>query len=349
MTISPARQIRLLPFDEVQLKTEPSYLVKGLIPRVGTTLVWGPPKSWKTFWTFDVMAHVALDRAYRGRKVSGGPVVYCAFEGLDGYGPRIAAVKKRYLPDGGNMPLYLVGARIDFAADHPALINAIRETLADRNPAAVVLDTLNRSLSGSESSDADMAAYIRAADVVKDEFSSSVIIVHHSGHDTSRPRGHSSLTGAVDAQLAVKRHADKMTVEVEWMRDGPEGAREYSLLQQVEVGTDAAGNAITSCVVVAVDGVQDTPRSGLLSSRNKRALEVLDDCLVDGFVSKDVWRTKLSELGVIKQNAGNPRMAFSQIYDGLHQAHQISEHDGIVQRLGLNSNVIAMPTPQLVA
>ena len=74
MTISPARQIRLLPFDEVQLKTEPSYLVKGLIPRVGTTLVWGPPKSWKTFWTFDVMAHVALDRAYRGRKVSGGPV-----------------------------------------------------------------------------------------------------------------------------------------------------------------------------------------------------------------------------------------------------------------------------------
>ena len=90
-----------------------------------------------------------------------------------------------------------------------------------------MLDTLNRSLSGSEFSDADMAAYIRAADVVKDEFSSSVIIVHHSGHDTSRPRGHSSLTGAVDAQLAVKRHADKMTVEVEWMRDGPEGAREY--------------------------------------------------------------------------------------------------------------------------
>jgi hypothetical protein len=41
----------------------------------------------------------------------------------------------------------------------------------------------------------------------------------HCGVDASRPRGHSSLTGAVDAQLAVKRDtAGNVIVEVEWMK-----------------------------------------------------------------------------------------------------------------------------------
>ena len=111
----------------------------------------------------------------------------------------------------------------------------------------MVLDTLNRSLPGSESSDQDMAAYIRAADAVRETFNCAVIIVHHCGIDTSRPRGHTSLTGAVDAQLAVKRDAgDHITLEVEWMKDGPEVSR----LDAVEVGTDEDGHPITSCVVV---------------------------------------------------------------------------------------------------
>ena len=86
---------------------------------------------------------------------------------------------------------------------------SIRGTLGDDAPVAVVLDTLNRSLPGSESSDQDMAAYIKAADAVREAFNCAVIVVHHCGIDTSRPRGHTSLTGAVDAQLAVKRDAER--------------------------------------------------------------------------------------------------------------------------------------------
>ena len=60
-------------------------------------------------------------------------------------------------------------------------------------PAAVAIDTLNRSLAGSESSDEDMAAYIRAADAIRDAFNCAVVIVHHCGHEGTRPRGHLSL------------------------------------------------------------------------------------------------------------------------------------------------------------
>jgi RecA-family ATPase len=72
-------------------------------------------------------------------------------------------------------------------------------------PAAVVIDTLNRSLAGSESSDEDMAAYIKAADAIRDAFNCAVVIVHHCGHEGTRPRGHSSLMGALDAQVAVTK------------------------------------------------------------------------------------------------------------------------------------------------
>jgi RecA-family ATPase len=71
--------------------------------------------------------------------------------------------------------------------------------LGDVKPAAVVLDTLNKSLFGSENKDVDMGAYVRAAEAIRDIFLCVVIIVHHCGYDETRPRGHSSLPGAVDA------------------------------------------------------------------------------------------------------------------------------------------------------
>src|SRR5262249_24802749 len=147
--------------------------------------------------------------------------------------------KHHNFDDKWDPPFFLVSARMDFVGDHPELIASIRSKLGTDDPVAVVLDTLNRSLPGSESSDQDMAAYIKAADAVREAFNCAVIIVHHCGIDTSRPRGHTSLTGAVDAQLAVKRDASNhIFLEVEWMKDGPEGDVVTSRLNAVEVGTD---------------------------------------------------------------------------------------------------------------
>jgi KaiC/GvpD/RAD55 family RecA-like ATPase len=331
--------ITLIPFNEVRPSARSQYLVKGLIPRPGVILAWGQPKSGKTFWAFDLMFHVALNRVYRGHKVNGGPVVYCCFEGVEGYGQRAAALREHYLPsaneaEASRVPMHLVNARMDFAADHPALIAAIQETLGAQKPAAVVLDTLNRSLAGSESSDVDMAAYIRAADAVRDAFTCSVIVIHHSGHDTARPRGHSSISGAVDAQLSVKRNtADNIVVEVEFMRDGPEGERVVSRLEQIQVGTDADGDPITSCVVMPVDGPQTATARHGLSQRCSDALAALDGCAgADGFAEVYAWREELFRRAVINRDAGNSRSAFKRVKDTLLASHSIVEEGGRVCR-----------------
>jgi hypothetical protein len=229
----------LIPFRELKGGTTPPYLVYGLIPRVGLALVWGAPKSGKSLWLLDLMMHVALDIPYRGRTVKGGPVVYCAFEGADGIGRRADAFRMDYGEMPIDVPMYLMTSRLDLVREHDGLINAIRAQIGTVMPVAVVLDTLNRSLVGSENDEA-MCAYIKAADAIRDAFNCAVIPVHHCGIDEKRPRGHTSLTGAADAQLRVRRDKDKnsVVVTVEHMKDGPEDAEVISRLKSIDIGTE---------------------------------------------------------------------------------------------------------------
>jgi AAA domain len=249
-------RFKLQPFDEIAVGTDGVYLVKGIIPRTGLTVAWGPPKCGKSFWAFDLVMHIALGWEYRGRRVRQGPVVYLALEGGTGFAGRVEAWRTKHLSEQADaVPFYLVVTAIDLVKDHPDLIGCIRVQTEGCIPAVVVIDTLNRSLAGSESDDKDMAAYVRAADAIRNAFGCAVIIVHHCGIDASRPRGHTSLTGAVDAQIAVKRDAaDNVLVAVEYMKDGPAGAEISSKLVPVDVGVDADGDPMTSCVIVPLEG-----------------------------------------------------------------------------------------------
>jgi hypothetical protein len=244
-------RIKLIPFDEIRLGTEPRYLVKGIIPREGLAVVWGPPKCGKSFWTFDVAMHVALNWPYRNRRVKQGPVVYCGFEGQNGFEARAEAFRQTFpIETSEPVPFYLEPLTLDLVADHAELIAVIGQQLGTAPPVLVVLDTLNRSLRGSENDSKDMSAYISAADAVREAFHCTVVIVHHCGIDGTRPRGSTALTGAVDAQLAVKRDAsDAIIVEVEYMKDGPIGDIIASRLKPVDVGTDDDGETISSCVI----------------------------------------------------------------------------------------------------
>jgi hypothetical protein len=102
------RPIRIIPFDQIRLESDQRpFVVKGLIPREGLTVVWGPPKSGKSFAVFDLCMHVALGWEYRGRRVQQGSVVYCSFEGQAGMAARIEAFRQERLSeDSEDIPFY---------------------------------------------------------------------------------------------------------------------------------------------------------------------------------------------------------------------------------------------------
>jgi hypothetical protein len=94
-------------FADVRLNgKERNYLIKGLLPRSGIVVVWGPPKSGKSFWCMDVFLHAALAWEYRERKVQQASVVYVALEGRNGIPARVEAFKIRH--EVSEAPFYLV-------------------------------------------------------------------------------------------------------------------------------------------------------------------------------------------------------------------------------------------------
>jgi hypothetical protein len=272
------RKIKLLPFLDLKVGHVSSYLVKGLIPRVGLVVAWGPPKCGKSFWTFDLVLHIALGWEYRGHRTQQGTVVYCAFEGADGFRGRAEAFRQQHKIT--EAPFYLVPAVVDLIADHGQLISAVRAQTT--TPVVVVLDTLNRSLVGSESNDEDMGKYVRAADAIREAFNCVVIIVHHCGVDGTRPRGHTSLTGACDAQLAVKRDGENhVVVTVEHMKDGVEGEVIRSHLELVELGLDDDGDPITSCIIMPAEASAQKANKKALTKGAFLGQRLLGDALLD--------------------------------------------------------------------
>lgn len=212
-------------------------------------------------------------------------------------------------------------------------------------PALVVIDTLNRSLAGSESSDEDMGAYVKAADAIRAKFGCTVAIVHHCGIAGDRPRGHTSLTGACDAQLAVKKVGDITQVTVELLKDGAAGDVLNSRLEPIDVGIDEDGETITSCVIVPVEGeVSKAQPTRKLSDRQKLALEALTDLSIEGeaplatyglpegirTVQVVTWRDSLLARGVLDQEGANPRADFKRLKESLMARHLVGERDGRV-------------------
>ena len=278
-------------------------------------IVWGPPKSGKSFWVFDLVMHIALAWQYRGRRVQPAPVVYCAFEGQSGFEARVEAFRQHFLQDHQEpVPFYLEPVTIDLVKDERKLIALIRTTLGESCPGVLVLDTLNRSLAGSESKDEDMAAYVRAADAIRMAFECAVIVVHHCGIEGTRPRGHTSLTGAADAQIAVKRDAvHNIIATVEWMKDGPEGDSIASALEVLIVGQDEDGEDITSCVVLPVSDAEAKRAAAKpgWSARLRLLHQVVTDTLVEHGIEHHVGDTKVRAVAL-----ETARERHKQIYVG---------------------------------
>jgi hypothetical protein len=289
-------RIKLVPFDKITLSTDRHYLVKGLIPYPGLTVIWGPPKCGKSFWTLDVVMSVVLGESYRGRHVQQGPVVYCAFEGQSGVRQRIEAYRQRHVAEGAEgIPFFLQSVTLDLIKEHSDLIDAIQANGVI--PVAVVLDTLNRSLNGSESSDEDMGAYVRAADAIRETFNCSVLVVHHCGVNDTRPRGHTSLTGAADAQLSVKRdYEENIVTSVEFMKDGEAGAEIISKLDFFEIGLNEDGDPITCGVVVEAEAPAKAVREAKLKPNELTSFNILQG--TGGNLSTEEWNDRAREAGL---------------------------------------------------
>lgn len=344
----PAKGFTLTRLRHIDFDTSPPYIVDELIPREGLVLVWGAPKCGKTFWTFDLVAHVALGRTYCEREVEQGPVVYIACEGERGVKTRAVAFRQTRLREADDPPFFLMTTRLDLVVDIDVLVEAVRGQLDGIDRCAViVIDTLNRSIHGSESRDDDMGAYVQAADRLREEFHCCVLLIHHCGISGDRPRGHTSLTGAIDTQISVQKDADgTILVTLELSKDGPSGTMMRSRLDVVEVGIDDRGKAITSCVIeqLGEGGGRGKPLARLAAPQ-RVALAMLHEAINTGgslppssnhipagarAVTEELWRQYAYQGGIAAGDATQDakRKAFKRAAQSLVADGRVGTWDG---------------------
>ena len=139
--------------------------------------------------------------------------------------------------------------------------------------AVVFLDTLNRAApTADENSSRDMGEILQAAKRLQAVTGGLVVLVHHTGKDSTRGlRGHSSLFAAMDAAVEVSRDGDRRTWSVAKSKDGQDGDAHPFKLQVETLAVDGHGDPVTSCVVLR-DTAAHEVRVKLAGGSNQRLI-----------------------------------------------------------------------------
>ena len=159
-----------------------------------------------------------------------------------------------------DLPFALVAAAPNLGTDKgdvPALVAAIEA--AGFKPGLIVLDTLAQTIGAGDENGAGMTAFVANAGALASRFNSLVLIVHHTGlGDDKRMRGHSSLNGALDAQILCERVDGDLaaTLTLQKLKDDASDVRMLARLSRVVIALDEDDDEISTLVVDAIEDAE---------------------------------------------------------------------------------------------
>ena len=340
----PPVRFRLLTADDLLRLPPVQWIVRGVLPREGLAVVYGPSGSGKSFLVLDLLASVVDGWEWFGRKVRPVPVTYCALEGEAGLSQRMQAYQARHGASAGTGMRFLTTA-FDLLTDDDVAGLAAAIGSAGVGGGVVVLDTLNRAAPGTdENSSQDMGRIIAACKQLQGLVGGLVVLVHHTGKDAAKGlRGHSSLFAALDAAVEVTRSEDRREWKVAKSKDGRDGDAEPFRLEQVTLGEDADGEPVTSCVVVRGEPEQGE-RVPKPTGAERRALDALrkmeqakgeappEDApeWVHVAVKEDDWRAECYAAGISTSDKPDAkRQAFQRAREGLMNKRMVGCRDDL--------------------
>ncbi len=237
---------KLLGSVEINALKPSAQAVKGIFPAQGLGAIFGPSGSGKSFVAFDLAATIAEGGKWFGIRVTAAPVVYAALEGEAGLKLRVQAweaEKKKSLPR--NLFMIMQPFRLTEPHDVADLATVLPKG------SVIFIDTLNRAAPTiDENSSKDMGIVLEAAKRLQELTGGLVVLVHHTGKDTSKgARGHSSLFAALDGAIEVERTMHGRAWTVNKVKDGEDGKSLPFNLKVHNLGNDIDGDPLTSCTV----------------------------------------------------------------------------------------------------
>ncbi len=278
-------RFKLLTDDDLGALPVIQWLVRGVLPSSGIGAIFGPSGSGKSFLTLDLLASIACGSEWFGNRVKAAPVLYIGLEGQAGIAQRVKARRNAHGPV-SRMRYLLTPLDIRTRSDRTSLVEAIKSVEWDGG--VLCIDTLNRAAPGIDENDSQhMGEVIGAAKDLQAALDGLVLLVHHTGKDSTKGlRGHSSLLAALDCAIEVSRDDDRRAWRVFKSKDGEDGMSHPFTLQTVQLGEDDDGEPITSCIVRSEESIGTALRRPLPPKAGNQ--RVIWDALSELFAAVDV-------------------------------------------------------------
>jgi hypothetical protein len=265
-------------YDNATIQTlpPPKPLIGELLSLDSLAQLYGPSGHRKSFVALDWAEHVAHGLDWHGSTVHAGPVIYIAAEGAPGTGQRVRAWMEHHRDPRNLHTLTFQTIPANLFKSGTRYANFVA-WCALREPVLVIFDTLARNSVGAEENSAkDMGQIIESLDMMRLHTGACVLLVHHTGKDTTRgARGSSALKGALDTEIETTSSGQSVTLK--WTKSKDVAEPRPMTLEAVPVAE--------SLVLIY-------SRSGpsLLTSGALDTLAALRDIEVAGGISSTAWK-----------------------------------------------------------
>lgn len=254
----------------------PEPLADGWFYRRSLAVLYGPPKKGKTFVAIDLAMSVATGTDWLGGTTTQGNVVYCLGEGVAGMHRRLIAWRQhRGITCPTQLAILPHTPQLANPVDVTDFIDAVRPLAPD----LIVIDTLARASVGLEENSAkEMGEAIAQADRIKEATGACILLVHHTGKDSTRgTRGSSALTGAIDTGVEVRGDPLAMTLVNSEQKDAepsePRQFRSESVAQSMVFVRTMDLTQATTATLSVMEALVEIDTGGVPSGTWKRLCE----------------------------------------------------------------------------
>ena len=293
-TLQDTNCLQLLSTTQLLATSGPKWHLRNFLPEGGVTCIFGPPGAAKTSLAIDLGIALETHQPFLGMPTERRCAVL--FINLEGkIRDRVSAALENRCVHSDTETQYLawsVSSQIDICNDESreqlrSLFDRFRATVPSDMPIVVFLDNLAGAMQGADEN--TIVAMNKALSTLRFICpEATVVVIHHSGHDSNRPRGHSALIAAADALIRVGKQRDARFVQIEKLRDASDSASRifFSLVP----GKMADANSpVSACVVEHRPEMREETATG---SNGKELLRLSGDAKMTLQVIKDLCQGK---------------------------------------------------------
>jgi hypothetical protein len=223
--------------DDLLLEPEEEipFVVQGLLPTGGSSMLAGEPKAGKSTLVRTLILSVATGREFCGRAVVKGPVIYLALEDKRAEVQRQLGSMRRAW-DGDCAPVLI---HVGPAPHDPSEgLDALEAAILEYKPVLLVIDVLHRFMRIGQTNDyGEVSTAMEKVNDLARRTNCHIMALHHVGksrekYGIDRILGSTAFAGAVDTAMFYCRSGKSRSFEASHLRYGEELPKTYMRLDR---------------------------------------------------------------------------------------------------------------------